>query len=187
MYYSGNRYLTHDEMKVNAVYIYDYLKQQGWTINAIAGLLGNMETESTMNPAIWQSLNVGNLSGGYGLVQWTPATKFLDWASANNLSPLEMNSNLLRIIYEVNNNIQWGNDGDGNHPPYSFLGFTKSTENPFTLGMNFLWYYERPLVKNQTNRGDQATFWFTYLGGLLPKKQKHSKSYLYATRRLLIK
>ena len=66
MVYSGNRYLTMAEMRVNAEYIFAYLTRKGWSKNAICGVLGNMQTESTINPSIWQSLNQGNMSGGYG-------------------------------------------------------------------------------------------------------------------------
>lgn len=187
MYYSGNRYLSQSEMEVNAEYIYNYLLAAGWKINAIAGLLGNLQTESTMNPAIWESLNEGNLSGGFGLVQWTPATKYLDWASSNGLTPELMESNLQRILYEVTNNIQWGNDSLGNPPPYSFYEFTQSEEDPYTLGMLFLHHYERPLVYDQPNRGTQAEAWFTFLGGITPTpprtKTNKSKVYLYLRKR----
>lgn len=80
---SNNKYLTQGEMESNAKEIYTYLSDKGWTINAISGLLGNMQRESTINPGLWQSLKEGNYSGGYGLVQWTPATKYTNWAKAN--------------------------------------------------------------------------------------------------------
>lgn len=53
--YWGNTYdssnsLTMEQMKLNARYIYTYLKSAGWTINAISGLLGNMQSESAINP-----------------------------------------------------------------------------------------------------------------------------------------
>jgi hypothetical protein len=195
MYYSGNRYLSLDEMKVNAQYIRDYLTTVGWTVNSIAGILGNMQTESNINPAIWENFDSGNLSRGFGLVQWTPATKYLDWCTTMNLAPAEMDSNLQRILYEVNQGLQWGNDSEGNHPPYSFYQFTQSTEPPYTLGMNFLWYYERPLVKNQPVRGEQANFWYEYLTGTTPPDNPpikpvitHTKckSYMYIKKRRYI-
>ena len=62
----------------NVQYIYEYLRANGFTKQAACGVLGNMESESQFNPGIWQSTN--NLSNGYGLVQWTPATVFLNYA-----------------------------------------------------------------------------------------------------------
>lgn len=118
--YSGNRFLSMAEMTENAQYILNYLTAKGWTKNAICGMLGNLQTESTINPGIWQSLNEGNMSGGFGLVQWTPATKYLDWCTSQSLIYTEMDSNLLRIIYEVENSLQWYN------PSMTFLPIAKS-------------------------------------------------------------
>lgn len=52
--YSGDVQLTKSQMKVNAQYILDYLKKKGLTKNAVCGMLGNMETESFINPGLWQ-------------------------------------------------------------------------------------------------------------------------------------
>ena len=60
----SNMYLERSQMKDNAQYIADYLISNGWTQNAVAGILGNMERESTMNPGLWQDLRYGNMSGG---------------------------------------------------------------------------------------------------------------------------
>ena len=78
----SNAYLSQSQMTDNAQYIADYLINKGWTRNAIAGILGNMQRESTLNPGLWESLIYGNMSGGYGLVQWTPATGYTSWADA---------------------------------------------------------------------------------------------------------
>ena len=51
-----------DEMKINAIYIYSALSDAGWTLNAIAGILGNMQSESAINPGRWQSDRVGRKS-----------------------------------------------------------------------------------------------------------------------------
>ena len=72
----------------------------------------------------------GSPSGhGYGLVQWTPYTNYTDWIVNQGYSdPSEMDANLYRILYEVQNNIQWGNDSQGNPPPYSFSDFTEKLD-----------------------------------------------------------
>ena len=82
----SNAYLSQSQMTDNAQYIADYLFARGWTQNAIAGILGNMQRESTMNPGLWESLIYGNMSSGYGLVQWTPATGYISWADARGIS-----------------------------------------------------------------------------------------------------
>lgn len=159
MTYSSNSYLTLSEMKVNATFIREYLITRGWSLNAICGMLGNMQTESTINPGIWQSLKLNNFSGGFGLVQWTPATKYTNWCDVNGLAWGNIVSNLKRIEYEVDNDLQWIN------PNMSFREFSKSKQTPYQLGLLFLKHYERPANPNQPQRGTQAEFWYEYLSG----------------------
>lgn len=45
------------EQQTNANIIRSFFLNEGWTINAIAGLIGNMQAESTINPAIIQAGN----------------------------------------------------------------------------------------------------------------------------------
>lgn len=49
----------------------------GWTSEAVAGMAGNMQHESGLNPWRWQSDTV-NTSAGYGLPQFTPASGYLN-------------------------------------------------------------------------------------------------------------
>lgn len=182
--YSGNFWLSRPQMTVNAQYILDYLFARGWTKNAICGMLGNMETESTINPGIWQNLDAGNLSLGYGLVQWTPAPKYLDWCTARGYLPSSMNSALLRILEEVETDSQWGNDAEGNPPPFTFEEFTQSELPAGLLAMFFLRYYERPGDVNQPNRATQAEEWFNTLVGTVPKKK--SKLWFYLSKRRIV-
>ncbi len=48
--YNSSQQLTTRQMQINAKYIYIALSDKGWTLNAIAGILGNMQTESSINP-----------------------------------------------------------------------------------------------------------------------------------------
>ena len=59
----GNYALSQAQMNANAVEVYKYFSGRGWSLNAIAGILGNMQSESYVNPGVWQSLNEGNYSG----------------------------------------------------------------------------------------------------------------------------
>ena len=159
---SGNRYLTREEMRNNAEYILSWFLERGWTKNAVAGMLGNMETESTINPGIWQNLDEGNTSLGVGLVQWTPATKLIDWADAQGSTWSDMDVQLERIVWEVENNVQWIATSDY---PLSFSEFRVSELDPHYLGMAFLRNYERPADQDQPERGEQAVYWFNSLDG----------------------
>lgn len=159
--YCSNSYLTLAQMKVNAQYILDYLRNKGWTKNAVCGMLGNMQTESTINPGIWQSLKENNTSGGFGLVQWTPATKYIDWAKSQNLEVANMDSELQRILYELEHGEQYYATSAYN---LSFSAFSKSTQSAYYLACAFLHNYERPKDSSQDEtRGSQATYWYNNL------------------------
>lgn len=162
---SGNFYLTKSQMQKNARYIYAYLRAKGWTLEAIAAMLGNMEAESTINPGIWENLDAGNTNGGFGLVQWTPATKYFTWCEDNNLSPTDIDANLQRILYEVENRLQW--IATAAHD-MTFQEFTQSTAAVETLAKAFLLNYERPGDQSgsvQEYRADLARYWYDYLMG----------------------
>jgi len=51
---SSNSTLKQYEQLINVRYIYNYLKNNDWSNNAIYATLGNMEAESYMNPGKWQ-------------------------------------------------------------------------------------------------------------------------------------
>ncbi len=154
----GNRYLSLKEMENNALIINDRLGKNGWTSNAIAAVLGNMQTESTINPWIWEGLKEGNLNGGYGLTQWTPASKYINWAGGEWKNP---ENEIKRLLWEVSNNQQWFSNPNAPtpSPPITFKDFTKSSLDVKTLANYFLWYYEHPAVTIQPDRGTQAEYW----------------------------
>ena len=173
--YDSSKSLNQSQMEENAKYIYSYLSSEGWTINAVAGILGNMQSESSINPGRWESDRVaGNPDAhGYGLVQWTPYTKYTDWIVNQGFNdPSEMDANIYRILYEVENNIQWIATSTYN---YSFKEFIQSTDTPYNLALAFLSNYERPADPNQPARGTQAEKWYEFLTGIVPPEPKPNK------------
>lgn len=176
-FYDESEPLTSEEMHKNALYVYQVLKYiHGWSDNACAGLIGNLQAESSINPGRWQSDRVGSTSNGYGLTQWTPATKYFEWCtSEGRTDPSEMDNNIERIVYEVENRVQYiATDSY----PESFAEFTQSTETPFYLACAFAWNYERSAVvlwgteeeqeALRQKRGGYANYWFEYLTGSNP-------------------
>lgn len=162
----GNRYLSRSEMENNATEIWGYFNSIGWSLNSVSAMLGNMQTESTINPNIWQGL-IENTKKGYGLTQWTPATKLIDWAGS---SYIYGNRQCDRIYFEALNNKQWFRNPEAPiiDPPITFLEFTVSTLECEELANYFLWYYEHPETTIQPNRSVQAREWFNFLGGITP-------------------
>ena len=172
--YNSSNALNQSQMEVNATYLYNALTSRGWSINAISGILGNMQVESTINPGRWQSDRVGGdaTGHGYGLVQWTPYTNYTNWAISENLDPSEMDSNIARIDYELLNNLQWIPTQEYN---FSFTDFTTSTETPEYLASAFLKNYERAGVEVEEQRRTNARNWFEFLGGITPTDNKKHK------------
>ena len=187
--------LTETEQQANALYIAVFLNAKGWSKNAVAAILGNMQAESSINPGRWQNDDVGNTANGYGLVQWTPATKYIDWCSQNSYSDYsEMDSNLSRIIYEVENDIQW--IGVGDYDDMTFSDFSTSNLTVSELAKAFLLCYERPADQSdsvQSYRATLAESWYSYLSGETPdqpgttntKKKSKYKFILFKRRTFL--
>lgn len=166
---SANRFLTLEEMTVNAAYIMGYLLGRNWTKESVSGLLGNLQTESSINPGIWQGLKsydstpFDTVPGqGYGLVQWTPFNKYTIWAAERQMDYKAMDSQLARIEYEVENNLQWFG---GMSAEMNFKQFTQSTKTPEYLAEVFIRTYEHPKYPDQPARGTQARYWYETLTG----------------------
>jgi hypothetical protein len=98
--------------------------------------------ESTLNPNLYEQGYNHSLSRGYGLVQWTPATKLMDWCNANSLTWSDGDAQLSRIDYEQLNKIQWISKSSYNY--MTFNQFTQSTADVDYLTEVFIWSYERP-------------------------------------------
>lgn len=189
-FFNESEPLPQDEMNENAKYIASYLTDNGWSKNAIAGMLGNMHAESTINPGRWQSEDVGNTSLGYGLVQWTPSTKYTDWCSEQGYSdPSEMDNALARILYELENNIQWIATSSYN---FTFEEFSKSELSVSELAKAFLLNYERPADQSEEVQNYRASLgeqYYSVISGELPdpepakKKKRKFKFMLFTARK----
>lgn len=156
----SNNYLSESKMQGNALEVYKYFSSKGWTLNAIGGILGNMEKESNINPGLWQSLKEGNYSGGFGLVQWTPATNYTDWANANGYSITDPNGQLYWIDALSASTGQWISTS-----AYSMTWnqFKSSSESPEYLASAFLKNFERAGAEVESERRSCARKWYEYL------------------------
>lgn len=93
-------------MNNNAEMVYRYFSELDtpWAGEAIAGMLGNMQAESTINPGLWENGDKNNQEVGFGLVQWTPASKYIEWAKYTFMSG---DTQCRRIEWERANNTQF--------------------------------------------------------------------------------
>ena len=82
-----NAYLTQSEMENNATEFYGYFNSKGFTIESVAGMLGNLQQESNINPGMKQTASA---SSGWGLIQWTPSSNLTGYATAYGVEELPL-------------------------------------------------------------------------------------------------
>ena len=145
-------WLAEGQSLSNAQLVANHFSGSEWTKESIAALLGNMRHESSINPNMYEYGYDWSENRGFGLVQWTPRSKYWNWATQNNLEPRAGESQLARIDYEVVNNIQWIADGHrrryGRASKYNF-SFKDFRTNAQGLSVDqlteaFMWNYEGP-------------------------------------------
>lgn len=154
-----NDYLTDAEMQNNGDIIWSFFGgREGWTREAVAALLGNMQGESTVNPGLWESLIP--YGGGYGLVQWTPYTVYSEWAGPgwenNGTRQCEC------IMHEYNDGGQWYPTAQY---PMTFEEWAHSTGDVGELAYAFMYNYERPASLDHPERKAYAENWYGWLDG----------------------
>lgn len=161
----GNRYLGTGEMQNNAQIIFTTLLGFGWTVEAIAGAMGNFQKESTVNPGIWQNLNPNNPALGWGLAQWTPSTNYTDWAAANGYAPDDGDKQLIWIDTLSNVDQYYPTDDY----PETWEEYIHSTKEPEYLAYAWMNNWERPKDRNQPERKEYARYWYEWwLGEYIP-------------------
>lgn len=163
---SKNAYLSVAEQQNNAKIVHRFFISHGWSVNAVAAILANMEVESTINPGIWESLttdpeayyNENERYPGYGIVQWTPYTKYTEWCGTD--WDTNHDKQLERIIWEMENGVQYY---PTDNYPETFEEFSTSTKSAYYLAGAFLYNYERPKKPNAADRGERAEKWLDFL------------------------
>ena len=161
---SKNEYLSESEMQNNAYCFYSYMFNRA-TLSAIAGMLGNMERESTINPGVWQNLDEGNYSLGFGLVQWTPATNYTDWATSNGYEIGDGNGQCIWLLTMTVSSGQWIATSQYPQSWEEFLAYTGTPEDAASI---FLHNFERAGVSAEQERRENARKWYNYLENLDP-------------------
>lgn len=173
----------------NAVKIYAALDRLGYGYNAVCALLGNFDAESNYNPWQYESNAVQSSSGytafggGYGLAQFTPASKYISSSKAKSLDQ-----------YGPNFSDKTGKPEDGeaqliwidktassqyyatNSYPESYSEFKKSTKSVDYLVKAWVYNYERPGVVALERRLTAAKYWEDKLNDIKPSGKTSSES-----------
>ncbi|MDT2116326.1 phage tail spike protein [Enterococcus faecalis] len=155
------------EKEKNAWAVWQFLKSKGYSEQATAGILGNMEQESGIMPDI----DEGGGGPGYGLVQWTsPVAGESGRAYVQRLLAQAGISGDYRNINTQLQLLDWHMHNGQYIPtsayPYSVAQFKVLTDIG-TATMAFEANFERPAVTHP-ERIDMAIYWYNKLHGLQP-------------------
>lgn len=140
-------WLTEAQSLENAQLVANRALKKGWVKMAICGMLGNMRHESSVNPNMYEFGMSWGADRGFGLVQWTPRSKYWNWALQKGYKESELRdgeAQMDRIDWEAKNGEQWMI-----HPNFgeTFAQFRKNKNN-WNISQateSFARGYERPL------------------------------------------
>lgn len=157
------------EKEKNAWAVWQFLKSKGYSEQAAAGILGNMDQESGIMPDI----DEGGGGPGYGLVQWTsPIAGESGRAYVQRLLGQAGISGDYRNITTQLKLLDWHMHNGQYIPsaayPYSVAEF-KALTDIGTATMAFEANFERPAVKHP-ERIQMAQYWYNLLKDLKPSK-----------------
>lgn len=142
-YYTGDLF---NSGLSNAQIIWLFLRQHGFSEAAIAGIMGNMDAESGLEPDKYEVDGFG----GYGLCQWTntgPGSaarkdNLINWCNQNGYDYRTLEGQLNFLIYEFN------------LPAYQAnLSNYKNLTDVWTATDQWLTYYEGCTVRDVNNNG----------------------------------
>lgn len=186
-----NQYISSSEKEVNANLIYQFFKERmEYEDVAIAGLLGNCDHESQMNPNLWQGreepANWRTTPQGYGLTQWSPGRLYLNWAGGFDYSTSHFSKQLECWEYESHHPSysqnpvnEWYAPSDHRHPGDMYYvtwqkwgaGWNEERQaydlTPEEAALIFMEDYLRPLesAKYPETRKQKARYWYNWIQG----------------------
>ena len=179
----------------NATEIKNFLTNQGWTLNAICAMLGNIGYEGSYNPWRWEndwrdgeaaimtkefSYTYDGYNHGYGMFGFTPSKRYTNTVSetysgyAPNFAdqPGNASDGNAQLIWVTQNPSQF--DYPASYSPYpastwTYSHFIESTTNPQYLADVWMCNWEKPAEAqaNQTRAGrkNEAQYWWDYFEG----------------------
>lgn len=178
---ASDQYLNQQHRDENAKLIWAYLTGLGWSETAVAGILGNMDVESSMNPALIEGRGYHTLPDnntvlaittqtGVGLVQWTGTTntppagqKLASFAIRYNKNWYDGELQCFRLERECDEDLQFDH-GTVDGVSYDWQVYISSTETPEQLAKVWQTLYERGGSDTQT-RQQKARYYYRLCKG----------------------
>ena len=124
--------------------IFNKCRACGCSDAAACGVLGNLhqETGGTGEKLRYWATNHTNYGGG--IMQWTPWSKHVDWATQHNMDPWTWETNLEHMADELQNHGNWGNPKKASpsleskgYTAYSSTAEWMATTDPASAAVNF--------------------------------------------------
>lgn len=179
---TGGYYRTSTEAQANATMIYSILYSLGWTLEAVCGVLGNVESESAYNPWRWQGdavLPVGDNrinyqnAHAYGLCQWDPAGKYIN--NGSGYSGYGPNySNQTGSTTDGESQMRYLNDNADYYSTASYpLSYAQYKQATIAGGYSVAylaraWFYNFERGTWDEGRVTAAEYWYNYFSGSPP-------------------
>lgn len=181
---STDTYLSQAHRDENAKLIGEYLISLGWTRESVAGILGNMDVESSVNPALIEGRGYPLLidnnaclhlsdSTGVGLVQWTGYTdtapagqKLASFAIRYDMFWYDGDTQCFRLQRECEEDIQFDH-GTVEGVYYDWSIYVSSTSDPEVLAKAWQMLYERGGTDTEL-RQTKARYYYELLSDTLP-------------------
>ena len=159
--------LTADEKYDNAILTYYALVHMGFTDEAAAGVMGNIQAEGDFNPGQWEhGFNMAP-SSGYGMFQYTPSTKYTDYATIMGVDISDPDQNgPCQIQWLDDHPSQWNASAAG----YSYDAYKQLTDER-AAAIAWMLYWERPASTTpaqQQARADNASYWLNEIQNNFP-------------------
>lgn len=149
---------NHYQLSGNALNVKDYLEAQGFAAGAVVGIIANMEHESYMNSGQCEIGYNYSTSRGYGLVQWTPGTKIINYATSVGSDWYDGDTQMDFLM--INAPASWGSAY-----PVTWADY-KNLTDPYYATEVFFYNFERGTWHNVMY--DYADYWYQYLYGTTP-------------------
>ena len=154
----------------NAKYIWNYLKQYGWTLNSASVVIGAMDLVSSLNSA-WKPYQ--DDESPFGLLGWR-YWEFVDWVDASGEWVADSDYTIIdnsigRICWYRQYDLAWADNG------MTFQQFSESNDSIKNLCLSWISNYAYNELTD-TNLIQKAKYWYNYLNG------KNNWKYLYGKR-----
>lgn len=160
--------LTTEQIQENAIEFYNHFKYT-MTLEAICGLLGNIQRESQLNPGQTEYGYDGDPNYGYGFIGWTPGSILTTWASENGYDWYDGEAQCIYIDeenYYTGSAVVWLPTTEYPYTWNEFKGLTDVDE----AVKAYLYERERAGVSALDQRLQFAHEWYTFLSGYAPEQ-----------------